>query len=219
MLRSPCSRVLSSFACLAVLGCLLAGCSTTPRATQASAASSHQWLALTSAGSLPAARAGAPVSDLAEPVGAPSVAAADDDDSKEHGFVHVVLLYIPNRIFDVLDIVRARVRLGPGFAADIRATELADAFIGAYTSVFVGIPGPRGAPFINWPFGIENKAGAELSVADASTDGRFGPHYGAAEFGLGAQVGLIGADLGVDPWELVDFAVGLLTFDPVHDDL
>jgi len=216
MHRSCNPSVLSSLAWLAVMSGLLAGCSAAPHASSVPAATSLEWLALTSSSTLDADQAGAPVSDLATP----SAAVAEDKDEDEgHGFVHTVLLYIPNRIFDVLDIVRLRLRLGPGFAFDARATEVADVFVGAYTSVFVGIPGPRGEPFINWPFGIENKVGAELSVADASTDGRFGPHYGAVEFGVGVQAALIGLDVGVDPWEVVDFAVGLLTFDPVHDDL
>lgn len=141
----------------------------------------------------------------------------EDDDEEHHGVVHTVLLYIPNRIFDVLDIVRARLRVGPGFAIGARATEFADVYLGAYASVWVGLPGPRGEPEINWPFGLESKTGAEVSVADASVEG--GVHYGMLECGFGGQLAIIGFDLGVDVFEVADFATGLVTIDISHDDL
>ena len=175
--------------CLPLL-LLLAACASAPRAPYTAAASS-------------------------EPGASPAKYVWVEED-EHHGVLHTVLLYIPNRIFDILDMVRARLRLGPGLAIDLRATEFADVFAGAYTTVFIGIPGPRGKPEINWPFGIEARAGAEASVADASAGG---PYYGWLEFGLGFQFVLIGADVGIDPWEIVDFACGILTFDPMHDDL
>ena len=144
-----------------------------------------------------------------------SMSTSASDEERSAG--HVVLLYIPNRVFDLLDIVRARLRLGPGFAFDARATEFADFFLGAYGSVWAGLPGPREAPVINWPFGLETRSGAEVSVVDATAEG--GVNYGFLEVGLGAQVAIIGFDLGVDVWEVVDFAAGLVTLDPVHDDL
>jgi hypothetical protein len=161
-------------------------------------------------------RAAYTLSASAEPGATPAKYVWVEEEDTRHGFVHTVLLYIPNRIFDILDIVRLRLRLGPGLAIDMRATEFADVFAGAYTSFFIGIPGPRGKPEINWPFGIESRAGAEVSVADGSAGG---PYYGWLEFGMGFQFLLIGVDVGVDPWEVVDFACGILTFDPVHDDL
>jgi hypothetical protein len=145
-----------------------------------------------------------------------SAALADDDGD---GLVHGILLYIPNRIFDLLDIVRLRARVGPGLAFDIRATEALDFFLGAYVSFFIGIPGPRLEPVINWPFGMDSKNGAEISIIDASAEAGDEPQYGIAEFGIGAQVLIIGADVGVDPWEAVDFLAGIITIDPVHDDL
>ena len=148
-----------------------------------------------------------------------SYAWQDEDEDEGPGVLHTVLLYIPNRVFDILDIVRARVRVGPGFALDLRATEFADFFLGAYTSIFVGIPGPRTEPEINWPFGIESRAGAEVSIIDASTGVGTAPDYGYLECGLGFQVLIIGIDIGVDPWELVDFALGIVTLDPEGDDL
>jgi len=142
-----------------------------------------------------------------------------DSSGADRGFLYQALFYIPNRVFDLLDMVRLRVRVGPGVALDVRATEAADLFLGGYTSVYAGIPGPRGEPSIPLPAGIENRAGAEVSVADLTADAGLGPGYGATEFGLGAQLVIVGADVGVDPLEIVDFLAGLLFLDLVGDDL
>jgi hypothetical protein len=204
-----------------IASAVLAGCSTPPRAAAVPGATPQEWAAMTATTAsctveasftveaLPAASAGARIA------AAPAPAASDD--AGDLGYD--VLMYIPNRIFDLLDIVRLRLRLGPGFAGDIRATELFDAFAGSYSSVFIGIPGPRRNDFPNWPWGYENRGGAEVSVLDAATDGRDGPHYGIAEIGLGVHFLLLGADVGVDPWEAVDFLTGILTIDLVEDDL
>jgi len=132
---------------------------------------------------------------------------------------HALLWYIPNRISDILDIVRLRLRLGPGLAVGARLTELLDFNIGGYGTVWIGIPGPRRSRTFNWPVGFESMAGAEFLWWDGTTHGHGGPHYGAVEVGLGAQVVLIGADLGVDVWEIVDFLTGIVFIDPVEDDI
>ena len=144
-------------------------------------------------------------------------AAEEPPEDVERGFGHRLLWYIPNRISDVLDIVRARVRVGPGFSIGVRATEFADLFLGSHGSIFVGIPGPRRERSFNWPFGFDSKSGLELSVADATVEG--GTNYGWLEFGAGFQIVIVGVDVGVDPWEVVDFALGLLTIDLGGDDI
>ncbi|MFG0318074.1 MAG: hypothetical protein ACF8XB_12430 [Planctomycetota bacterium JB042] len=154
----------------------------------------------------------------------PSPPAALADDASEEleagpSVVAATLLYLPNRVFDLLDIVRLRLRVGPGFGAGVRATELVDVTLGGWATAFVGLRGPRGEPRIPWPFGFETYAGAELSILDASTEESGpGPGYGAAEIGLGLHLLLIGAEVGVEPLELLDLLVGLALFDPVGDD-
>lgn len=152
----------------------------------------------------------------------PSLAIDDDGDDVEDddsdSVLGTVLLYLPNRFFDVLDIVRARVRVGPGVGFDVRATQLADFFIGSYWSIYVGLPGPRGRVIPVLPAGLETRTGLEVSVVDATVEGFNGPDYGTAEFGLGLQLLIIGVDVGVDPLEIVDFVVGLFTFDIQDDD-
>ena len=134
-------------------------------------------------------------------------------------FGHRLLFYIPNRVFDVLDLVRLRVRVGPGLSASVRATELADVTIGAHATVFAGLHGPRSQPEIPWPIGLETLATVEVSVAEAGSDeGRFGPQYGPLEVGAGFQAGIIGLDIGVEPYDAFDLVLGLLTLDPKGDD-
>ena len=128
-----------------------------------------------------------------------------------------VLFYIPNRIFDLLDIVRLRLRLGPGVAVNARVTEAASLNAGAYGSVFVGIPGPRNERRLNLPVGMENYAGVGISVADAETEA-FGPGYGPLETGLGFHAALIGIDLGIEPLDLIDFVTGIVFIDIRNDD-
>src|SRR5512136_3407887 len=73
--------------------------------------------------------------------------------SSGKSFGHRLLFYIPNRIFDVFDLVRARVRVGPGLAVDARVTKYGDLYAGGYSTLFVGIHGPRTKPRIPWPIG------------------------------------------------------------------
>jgi hypothetical protein len=140
-------------------------------------------------------------------------------ETKSKSFGHRVLFWIPNRAFDVLDLVRLRVRVGPGFTLGVRATELVDVNLGAHATLFAGVHGPRNTPQIPWPVGPETYAGIELSVADAGSDeDRFGPQYGPMEVGFGTHLALIGFDVGVEPYDALDLVLGILTFDPKGDD-
>ena len=141
------------------------------------------------------------------------------DDDRDVSVGHALLWYIPNRISDILDIIRLRIRLGPGLALGARVTELVDFNLGGYGTVFVGIPGPRRERRFNWPIGFESMAGAEFLWWDGTTHGHGGPHYGAVEVGLGLQAVLVGFDLGIDVWEIVDLVTGIVFIDPVEDDI
>ncbi len=135
------------------------------------------------------------------------------------GLGHRLLFWIPNRLFDLLDIVRLRVRVGPGISVSARATEAADVAIGTHLTVFVGLPGPRGERRISLPVGMEGYAGLELSVLETGNeDDGIGPRYGPTEIGAGAQVLLVGLDVGVEPYDALDFLAGILMFDPRGDD-
>lgn len=91
-----------------------------------------------------------------------------DREEDGHSLAHSVLFYLPNRIFDVLDIVRARVKVGPGFGAGVRVTDVGELYLGSYASVFAGLPGPRQQPAIPIPAGIESRGGVKVSVLDGT---------------------------------------------------
>ena len=149
---------------------------------------------------------------------APVSALAEEEKEEPSGksFGHRVLFYIPNRIFDVFDLVRARVRVGPGLAVDARVTKYGDLYAGGYSTLFVGIHGPRTKPRIPWPIGFEARAGIKAtSLADVATKG---PTYGYGEVGVGFQAAIVGVDVGADVVEVLDLVLGLFFIDLTGDD-
>jgi len=130
----------------------------------------------------------------------------------------VLLFYLPNRIFDVLDLVRLRARVGPGVAVRARATEGVDVGIGSYASVFAGLPGPRSQVEIPFPVGFETYSGIELGPGDAEVSGGYSPDYSVTEFGASVQAVLVGVDVGLDPFEVLDLVTGFFLVDLRGDD-
>lgn len=148
----------------------------------------------------------------------PALAEETEEVEESHGILHKTLMYIPNRLFDVLDIVRARVRVGPGVSVCARATEVLDVNIGAHNAVYVGLPGPRGEATLPLVVGTEAYSG--IGIGDEKDiEGAKGPEYAFAEVGVGAQAVLAGVDVGIDPMEILDFVTGLLFIDLKGDDL
>jgi hypothetical protein len=131
------------------------------------------------------------------------------------GAVKSIVLYIPNRIFDMVDIVRLRLRVGPGLSAGVSATELADVFLGAHTSIYAGLRGSRGKPEIPWPFGIEKRAGAEISIADATSKNVYNDPLG---FGAETQLGIIGINVAIEVYDILDLITGFIFIDLAKDD-
>lgn len=134
------------------------------------------------------------------------------------GWGHVALWYLPNRLFDLLDIVRFRVRAGPGFAVNARITAYADAYIGSYNTCYVGLPGPRMEPELGSWVGLEREKGIKLMGVDATDDLPHEPEYSPTEFNVGLQVLLVGAEVGFDPVEFGDFLLGFFLYDTRKDD-
>jgi hypothetical protein len=133
------------------------------------------------------------------------------------GMLIAVVKYVPNRALDALDLLRLRLRVGPGNAFAARAGEPFEYFRGRYRSVFAGLPGPRRGPLPRLPVGIEARdrrdsegEGARLAWGD--------PGYALRECALGFQAGVFGLDLGTDPTQWLDFAFGLIGLDPADDD-
>jgi hypothetical protein len=131
------------------------------------------------------------------------------------GILTGILFYIPNRVFDLLDIVRLRVRVGPGISVGVRATEPVSAFVGGHGTLFVGLPGPRGSAKIPLPVGVESRAGVQASLLDFSDSKTY---YDPLEIGLEAQPLIVGFNIGIGVLEIVDFAAGFLLIDIQGDD-
>ena len=126
-----------------------------------------------------------------------------------------ILLYLPNRICDILDIARLRLRVGPGFSVGARATKPLTVFFGPHMTVWAGLHGPRGKPRLPLPFGFESRAGAQVSVVDLAKSGAY---YGPLEIGLEFQLLIIGPNVGIAPYELIDCLLGFFMIDIQKDD-
>lgn len=128
-----------------------------------------------------------------------------------------VAAYLPNRFFDLCDIARLRVRIGTGFAAGARVTRYLPVFIGDYQAIWFGLPGPRGRARLPLPAGSEGESGAGVGTARIGSASN-APTYGVGEVGAGAMLYLVGLDVGIDLYEVVDFLTGLATVDISGDD-
>lgn len=134
---------------------------------------------------------------------------------REH---HPILCYIPNRIFDILDIVRARVRVGPGLSVGARVTDAGDIFLGAHKTAYVGLRGSRGKPQVPWPLGLECNQGLELSLADSMAEDTNKPVVDPLAVGIETQVLLVGVNVSVETLEIVDLLTGFIFIDLRGDD-
>ncbi len=133
----------------------------------------------------------------------------------EAGVIKAIVFYVPNRVFDLMDIVRLRVRVGPGLSAGVRATRPLSAFAGFHSSLFIGLPGPRGSKKLPLPVGFDQRAGAQASVANASSGA---PYYDPLEVGFEVQPVIVGVNAGVGGFEILDFLTGLIFIDLQDDD-
>lgn len=131
------------------------------------------------------------------------------------GVITSIVCYIPNRVFDLMDIFRVRVRVGPGISAGIRATTLLSGYLGLHSSVYAGLPGPRGKKKIPWPVGLDVRGGAQASLADATSGG---PYYDPLEFGFEVQPLIVGVNVGIGVFEIFDFFTGFVFIDLSDDD-
>jgi hypothetical protein len=127
-----------------------------------------------------------------------------------------VVMYIPNRVFDLMDIFRVRLRVGPGISAGVRITRPVSGYLGMHTTVYAGLPGPRGRRKIPWPVGGDVGVGAQASFIDLSERTTY---YDPLELGGEAQILLLGANVGIGVYEIFDFIAGFAFIDLVGDDI
>lgn len=129
-----------------------------------------------------------------------------------------LLFYIPDRLLDLSDMFRVRLKLGPGWGATARLTDYGAFFAGDYNTVYVGLPGPRAPEKLRSPLGREQQRGMMLAGVAATDDVAHPPAYSQSELDVGLHM-LAGLEVGFDPMEFYDFLAGLLLFDPRGDDL
>lgn len=142
----------------------------------------------------------------------------DDQDEEEHSVLHQVLWYLPNRLLDIADIARARVRVGPGVALNAHVTKVVQLGVGSYMSLYGGLPGPRQRRKPRLPLGVEAYSGGAISVAEASFETGYEPEYSPTEVGASIHFVLLGIDVGIDPLEMVDLITGIVGVDIGKDD-
>lgn len=152
-----------------------------------------------------------------EALAPPPQTARSEPSSSASDVMWKVVAYLPNRLFDLSDIVRLHARIGTGFAAGARVTRYVPVFVGDYGALWVGLPGPRGRARLPLPIGTESQSGFEAGPM-AAGGRQHSPVYGVGEIGAGGMIWLVGADVGVDPYELADFLAGFVLIDFSHDD-
>ncbi len=148
-----------------------------------------------------------------------TVNATTDKPAKKHSLGHKILFYIPNRLLDICDIVRARVRIGPGLSYSLSFTKRASFFIGDYNTIYAGLPGPRTPRKFVSPIGREKQKGIIIMGVDATDDTPYPPKHSSTECQIGGQLLIVGADAGFDFWEVADFFSGLVMIDLRKDDI
>jgi len=143
----------------------------------------------------------------------------EDPDEKKKSVAHHVIMYIPNRLFDVVDIVRLKIGVGPGLTVAARVTDVGDVWVGGHTTAWVGLPGARQKPKLPLPVGVESRVGAELSVINLTAEAGEFKTYPPDEIGADVHLLIAGGGGGVSVWEALDCVLGILFIDISGDDL
>lgn len=123
-----------------------------------------------------------------------------------------VLLYIPNRILDLIDVFRVDVGVGASVGAVVRVTEYAQVGYRQMAPVSLRV-GDFGRQF---PVLVETSNEIGISPAFKQSADR---DVCSAELGLGGDLLIVGAYGGICLDELADFVGGLFLIDFKDDDM
>src|SRR5262245_21319436 len=146
---------------------------------------------------------------------------ADERDEREkkekpsegRSLVHTLLLYVPNRVLDVLDVARAAVDVGPGTGVDLTGTEYMRLGMLARTSAGAGYETARHLP-------VKLAAESYLDVGPLGVNPGFPITWyrNTWDLRIEAHLFILGAHVAVNPAEIFDAVLGLTTFDLMGDD-
>ena len=175
----------------------------------------HLALAAALAAALPACASARPAPSY-DPAASPPASDPEEGNGEGTSAVdvgHVILMYVPNRILDLFDIVRVGVNAGPGVGAHAKATEPAQLLFMSRMSAGVGLQGLRRLPVYA---AMESGAGVGPLGADANVG--VGWYQSPTDLRLELHPLLAGAHVAIDPVEILDFLAGFLTLEVREDD-
>lgn len=140
------------------------------------------------------------------------------------------VVYVWDRVTDLLDVVRCGVSLGPAAGAEV---SLGEPFVlGAHASREAGVTFPHCVPFL-WPLTDLDGgevfsthagqyatwvAGEDRRQSSLRRDVRF-PRRATGEVRMQAGLGLGQLFVSLDLWQAGDFLMGIVGEDPMGDDL
>lgn len=116
-------------------------------------------------------------SEIPPLIAAPNREAPLEVETEKPAWGKRLLWYIPNRVMDLFDMVRLRVKAGPGLSAHVRVTDFASFYVGGHKTVYAGLPGPRYPASVRSPLGLERQKGLVVMGVDASDDLRHPATY------------------------------------------
>jgi hypothetical protein len=158
----------------------------------------------------------------------------------ESGFLTRLLLWAPDRLLDLLDLVTVDVHLGLGALVDVHATRAvqvaaglrAKGGIGLHDQRSLGLANDSGAGFAVLAMGTQTFSGSSTGVPAGVITGSesiAGMHRPSSPlyrdyrdyWALGASTtaGIAGAEIDLHPVQLFDLIGGIFFLDFAHDDL
>lgn len=140
-------------------------------------------------------------------------AAPDESAGERRSALHVVLLYLPNRVLDLFDIARIGIEAGPGIGIDLRASHAAMLGVMTRTSAGVGLQTLR-----HLPLKLDTQAYLATGPAQLGASPGISWYHDFWDLRAELHLLLLGAHVAVNPMEIADFFAGLLTLDPKGDD-
>ena len=159
---------------------------------------------------------------------------------ERRGVLTRLILYVPDRAFDALDLLTVDVHVGIGALIDAHVTRAVQGMAGLRGIFGVGLHDQRSIGTLTeieigvsaLSFGTQSVSGASLGVPAGiitGTDARVGMHrpnnslyqtyrdYWAV--GVSATVGVVGFSVGFHPIQIFDFIGGIFLVDFARDDL